>query len=129
MMAAEKIKSELSGARLSVKGRAVASSVEEALTLFCEQNAEFAQAVEQSGKTAAECVENAVMGCGSSISDIEVYRRAVQFYFEGATVHFNMTIDLGDEGFSNVQPDKPGQIRTDSDKPGGLSLSLDDLLL
>lgn len=129
MTAAEKIQSELSGAKLSAKGKAVAPSVAEALTTFCAQNAEFAQAVEQSGKTAAECVESTVKNCGGSISDIEVYRKAVQFYFEGATVHFSMTIDLGDEGFSNAQPDNLGQIRTDSDKSGGLSLSLDDLLL
>lgn len=129
MTAEEKIKSELSGAKLSAKGKAVAPSVAEALTTFCAQNAEFAQAVGQSCKTAAECVESTVRGCGTSISDIEVYRKAVQFYFEGATVHFSMTIDLGDEGFSNAQPDNPGQIRTEPDKPGGLSLSLDDLLL
>lgn len=87
---------------------------------------EFAQAVGQSSRTAAECVESAVRGCGTSISDIEVYRKAVQFYFEGATVHFNMTIDLGDEGFSNA-PEHSEQAPGTA--PGGLSLSLDDLLL
>lgn len=127
MTAAEKIRSELSGAKLSAKGKAVAPSVAEALATFCGQNAEFAQAVEQSGKTAAECVESAVKGCGSSISDIELYRKAVQFYFEGATVHFSMTIDLGDEGFSNA-PEHSKQT-PETTAPGGLSLSLDDLLL
>lgn len=127
MTAAEKIRSELSGAKLSAKGKAVAPSVAEALTTFCAQNAEFAQAVGQSCRTAAECVESAVRGCGTSISDIEVYRKAVQFYFEGATVHFNMTIDLGDEGFSNNAPEHSEQAPETT--PGGLSLSLDDLLL
>ena len=130
MTATEKIKAELKCAKLSAKAKAVAGAVEEALSLFCDQNSEFAQAVEQSGRTATECVESAVRGCGNSISDIELYRRAAAFYFEDATVHFSMTIDLGDGGFSNNQPDSVGQIRTDSDKPsGGISLSLDDLLL
>lgn len=119
MTAAEKIRSELSGAKLSAKGKAVAPFVAEALATFCDQNAEFAQAVEQSGKTAAECVKSTVKGCGGSISDIEVYRKAAQFYFEGATVHFNMNIDLGDNGFSNTSA--PAQ--------SALSLSLDDLLI
>ena len=124
MTASEKIKSELNSAKLSAKARAVAPAVAEALSVFCAQNPEFAQAVEQSGRTAAECVESAVRGCGNSISDIELFRRAVAFYFEDATVHFSMTIDLGDGGFSNAPQDAP------ADKPsGGLSLSLDDLLL
>ena len=101
----------------------VKTLVEEALSLFCDQNSEFAQAVKQSGRTATECVESAVRGCGNSISDIELYRRAAAFYFEDATVHFSMTIDLGDGGFSNAPTESL------ADKPsGGLSLSLDDLL-
>lgn len=44
MTAAEKIKSELRDAKLSAKGKAVAPSVAEALTTFCDQNVEFAQA-------------------------------------------------------------------------------------
>ena len=119
MTAEEKIKTELSGAKLSRKGQAVAHAVEEALITFCAQNAEFAQAVEQSSGNAADCVESAVRGSGDSISDIEVYRKAVQFYFEGATVHFSMNIGLGDNGFSNTPA--PAQ--------SALSLSLDDLLI
>ena len=49
MTAKEKIRHELSSAKLSAKAKAVAGAIEEALCLFCDQNAEFAQAVEQSG--------------------------------------------------------------------------------
>ena len=119
MTAEEKIKSELSGAKLSEKGQAVAPAVAEALMTFCSQNVEFAQAVTQSSRTAAECVENAVKNSGSSISDIEVFRKAAQFYFENATVRFNMTIDLGDNGFSNAS----------ESVQNALSISLDDLLM
>lgn len=33
-------------------------------------------------------------GCGSAISDLEAFRRAVRFYFPGADVKFNMTVNL-----------------------------------
>ena len=113
--------------KLSRHGAVVAEPVLNALCGFCEQNAEFAQAISQSGKSFKDCVESAVKGAGSAISDIDVYRRAVEFYFEGATVHFQMTIDLGDGGFSN---EETAEIPAPADKPsGGLSLSLDDLLL
>lgn len=101
---------------LSQKGKAVSSAVLDALKSFCEQNTEFAQAVVQTDKTFKDCVESTVKDCGSSISDLEVYRKAVQFYFAGADVHFVMTLDLGDDGFSNAPEKKT------------LRLSLDDLL-
>ena len=100
MKSVEKIKKEIKNAKLSRKGEAVSSAVIKALSDFCKQNAEFAQAVEQSGKSVAECIESTVKGCGNSIPDIDVYRRAVQFYFPGATVNFSMTVDLGDGDFS-----------------------------
>lgn len=113
---------------LSQKGKAVSSAVLDALKTFCRQNTEFSQAVVQSDKPIKECIESTVKGCGGSISDIEVYRKAVQFYFPGSDVRFSMTIDLGDEGFSNS-----AEISDDPELPAvpakkGLSLSLDELL-
>ena len=125
MNAIEKINAELKTAKLSRAGKVVSKSVVDTLAMFCVQNEEFAQAIEQSGKAIGECIEHTIKGCGGAVSDIEVYRKAVEFYFSGATVHFNMTIDLGDNGFSN----KPV---TDEDKPApktSLQLSLDDLLM
>ena len=110
--------------KLSRKGAVVAEPVVEALCEFCKQNSEFAQAVEQSGKKINDCIEYVVKDSGSALSDLEAYRRAVSFYFEGATVRFTMTVDLGDDGFSNAPATAPLV-----DKPtSGLSLSLDDLL-
>ena len=87
--------------KFSKCGAIVASSVLNALIQFCRQNSEFAQAVLQSGKSIKDCIESTVKGAnGKGISDIEVYRRAAAFYFEGAEIHFTMTIDLGDGGFS-----------------------------
>lgn len=114
--AQDKLSQELSVAKLGKYAQAVAKPTLEALSTFCEQNEEFAQAVLQTDRTFAECAENAVKGAGGSISDIEVYRRAVRFYFKGADVHFNMTIDLGD-GSDSEETAKPP-----------VSLSLDSLL-
>ncbi|MBR6995315.1 MAG: hypothetical protein IKH96_04765 [Ruminococcus sp.] len=108
-----------------IKGRkeeAIASAVREALESFCDQEPEFEQAIEQSGKTFQDCLKEVVNGCGSCLSDIEAYRRAVKFYFSTATVSFRMTIDLsGDNGAA-----KP--ITMSSNKKDTLSMSLDDLL-
>ena len=99
--AAEKLDAEFKAAKkLSLKGQAVGQAVVEALKSFCEQNSEFERAV-LDGESVDKCIESTVKNAGSSISDLEVYKKAVAFYFPGATVEMKLTIDLGDEGFSN----------------------------
>lgn len=104
--------------------RAVANETAKALMQFCEQESEFEQAIEQSGKTFHECLDSIVKGIGGSMSDLEVYTKAVKFYFSTATIHFRMTIDLsGDNG--HIDP----PITITHNKPkSSLSVSLDDLL-
>ena len=104
--------------KLSKKADAVKEYVLEALIMFCEQNEEFARAIVQTKQTISECIEDSVKGIGSASSDVDVYNKAVDFYFHGAKVRLTMTIDLGDEGFSNKQTSKSGE----------LTLSLDGLL-
>lgn len=81
--------------------RVMKESVKTALLDFCRQDYEFAQAVVQGGtfgdcmKAVAKCIKN------NSISDLDAYTAAVQFYFPGAVIRMQMTIDLigeaGDE--------------------------------
>jgi hypothetical protein len=52
-------------------------------------------------------------GVHGSISDIEAYRRAVQYYFPGAEVEMQMVI--------HVNP-----YQTTEPEPGGIVLSLSD---
>lgn len=101
------------------KGEAVGAAVLAALIDFCGQNSEFAQAVVQMSidKSIKDCIESTVKNAGNSISDIEVYKKAVQFYFPGADIHFDMQIDLGDGGFSNG-----------GDPQNSMRLSLDEFL-
>lgn len=80
----------------TVKGQkagAMKEAVRKALESFINQDDEFAQAVAQGGSF-AECMNAVAEGVGNSISDIEAYRKAVQFYFKGAEVRMVMEIDL-----------------------------------
>lgn len=75
------------------KAGAMKEAVREALESFIRQDDEFAQAVAQGGSF-DECMNAVTKGVGSSISDIEAYRKAVQFYFKGAEIRMVMEIDL-----------------------------------
>lgn len=93
----------VSGARV----QAMAPAVLEVLKSFCLQDQEFAQAVAQGG-TFSACMRAVVAGVGSSISDLEAYEKAVRFYFPGAKIHMQMTIDLvGDAAHSEPSPEAP----------------------
>lgn len=120
MTVTEKFGKELKTAKLGKKAQAVKQAVLGALEDFCGQNAEFEQAVLQGGSV-ADCIESTVKGSGSSISDLEVYRKAVEFYFPTALIRTSMTLDLGDGGYSGE--DKPITMSTNK-----VELSLDDLL-
>ena len=75
------------------KEGAMKSAVRNARLEFCRQDEEFAQAVAQGGSFQA-CMAAVAKGVGGSISDLEAYRRAASFYFDGAKVNFSMTIQL-----------------------------------
>lgn len=93
------------------KESAMKVAVRDALLDFCRQNEEFAQAVVQGGSF-KDCMTAVAKGVGGSISDLEAYRRAVSFYFDGAKVNFSMTIQL-----------EPAETEMDR---GGLLLDLSD---
>lgn len=94
---------------------AMKSAVLKALKDFVKQDAEFAQAVVQGGSF-EDCMKAVAKGCGSSISDLDAYKKAVQFYFPGAEIRMTMTIDL------------IGAAGKDEDKPKGVILDLWSLL-
>lgn len=75
------------------KEKIMARPVAEQLKAFCLQDEEFAQAVCQGGAF-SDCMEEVAKGVGNSISDLEAYKRAVTFYFPGAKVNMQLTIDL-----------------------------------
>lgn len=117
----EKLTAELKNVKLGRRETEVKNAVLRTICKFCEQNAEFKQAIEQSGKSFADCLKATVKGAGASLEDLDVYKRAVAFYFPGADIKCTMTLDLGDGGFSN------SETSTDADS-GKLQLDLDSLL-
>ena len=85
------------------KEKIMAGPVAEQLKDFCRQDEEFAQAVCQGG-TFADCMNAVAKGVGNSISDLDAYKRAVEFYFPGAKVHMQLTIDLIGDVAEKTEP-------------------------
>ena len=54
-------------------------------------------------RTLSDCCGQIIRGVGNSISDIEVYRRAVQFYFPNSEIEFKMNILLTGEAPSEEE--------------------------
>ena len=77
------------GAKENVMKNAVRRTLED----FCKQDGEFAQAVAQGGSF-VDCMKAVAKGVGTSISDLEAYTKAVQYYFPGAKIRVQMSIDL-----------------------------------
>ena len=92
-LATDKIAKELSEFKGDRYGQAVKSFVASTLTNFCGQSQRFAQVVYETPATLSDCCAEIMKGCGSHISDIDVYRGAVRYYFPGAEIEFTLTID------------------------------------
>lgn len=93
------------------KEQAIHKAVAATLKKFCEEDARFAHVVLKTRRTLSDCCGQIVRGVGSSISDIEVYRRAVQFYFPNSEIECKMNILLTGEAPSEEEmsrePEKP----------------------
>lgn len=90
----EKLEKESDTKSLNQIAKVVKDDVKRALLVFAKQEPEFAQAIAESSKTFTECLQDITKNIGNSISDIDLYRRAVSFYFDGASVEFEMKINL-----------------------------------
>ena len=101
--------------------RVLRAPVADALLSFCRSDGEFAQAVVQT-KDFDKCLAAVEKNAGTFLSDLEAYGRAAAFYFPGAKVGFQMTLDLvGDAA-------KSADSTADMQKPKRLALSLADIL-
>lgn len=113
-------KSKVSGQKEKVMAPAVLATIKD----FCKQDAEFAQAVAQGG-TFAECMKKVAAGVGNSISDLDAYKKAVQFYFPGAKVQMALTIDLIGDATGEPAPKAKHTQAMEAPKPT-LTLNLAD---
>ena len=115
--ALKKLDEEFKSGKYDKYAQVMKKDVKETIADFCRQDEEFAQAVAQGGSF-GDCMKKVAAGCGSGLSDLEAYRRAVQFYFPGAEIRMQMTIDLiGDAAKS--EPEKS------TAKPSAAGLILD----
>ena len=89
--AAEKLRRECEAGSFDRHGQVMKQAVAEALARFCGQSEAFSQKVLK-GKSFEECMKAVGKGVGDSISDLEAFRRAVQYYWKGADVRFQMEI-------------------------------------
>lgn len=103
-------KEEKDAAKVNRYAGVMASAVKRQLEDFCRQDEEFAQAVVQGGSF-AECMKAATKNVGSSISDVEAYKRAVQFYFPGAEVRVKMWVDLAGKAGEETPEEKKAPVK------------------
>ncbi len=128
--AINKLKRETNTFKGGQKEKAMQRETFAVLESFCRQSEEFSQAVVQSDKTFSDCMAAVAKGTGSSISDIEAYKKAVRFYFAGADIKCVMTIDLIGDAKSDNAPIVMTSVEPTSKpakKKSVLELLLDDL--
>lgn len=119
--AKKRLDDELKSGKFDRYGSAMKTAVHGALLGFCRQDEEFAQAVAQGGSF-EDCMK--AVGkkvTGGAISDIDAFVAAVQFYFPGAGINVQMTIDLCASVRDDAVADKPA-------KPAGIVLDLLDFM-
>lgn len=104
------------------KERVMAPAVAAQLATFCRQNEEFAVAVAYGGPF-SECMKQVANGVGNSISDLDAYKKAVQFYFPGAKVEMQLTITLSGKPAAETPKEKP---KADAQQGKVISLNLED---
>lgn len=94
-----KLEGELKNLRkdLTRQEAAMADPVCKMLISFCEQDKRFADAVFEKKETLSDCMKAVGKGVTYAISDVEAYRRAVQFYFPAADVDFKCVVVLPTE--------------------------------
>ena len=115
--AEEKLQKELNAVQ-GQKEKAMAPAVHAQILDFCRQDEEFAQAVVQGGSF-ADCMKAVAKGVGNYISDIDAFKKAVRFYFPGAEIQLQMTIDL----IGKAAEPEPATVAVPEKKPLTLNLA------
>lgn len=87
------------------------NEVANVLRNFCNQNEKFAEILFKTKRTFNDCMNEVAKNVGRGISDIDAYRRAVQFYFPNSQIEFLMKMTLTgeepNEKYINKETAKP----------------------
>lgn len=116
-LATEKIKAEFENFSGGSKEKAVSSYVSTIIQDFCRQDERFAEVVYKFKRTLSDCCADIMHGVGSHISDIDVYRNAVKFYFPNSEIEMNMTINITGEAPSEDEISKEAEKPKPKSKP------------
>ena len=93
--AKEKLAREHKAARYDQYARIMKDGVKKTLVQFCEQSEVFAEKVAH-GKSFEECMKAVAKNCGTGLSDVDAYKRAVNFYMPGAKIKAHLEIITGE---------------------------------
>lgn len=109
-LSVEKIKAEFEQFSGDSKAKAVSSYVSRILQDFCQQDERFAEVIYKFKRTLSDCCGEIMKGVSSHISDIDVYRNAVKFYFPNSEVSMNMSIEITGEAPSEEEILKEAEL-------------------
>lgn len=123
------IKEKIENEALSAKSRegkhsSFSRAMIDAMSEFCEQEPELAQAVEQSDKNFGACLDYVARQAEKGVlSDLKAYKEMVKYYFPTADVTMKMNVNLsGDNGY------EPPPIEVRKNNRDSYDLSLESLL-
>lgn len=80
---------------------------------FIEEDDRFAEVFANTVRTVSECCAAVVDKSGDVMSDLEVYRKAAQFYFPNADVEFKMNVRITGAAPSEEEMKKPADIKAE----------------
>lgn len=95
-MAEQKLNEEFKSFKGDMKAKAVSEAVKSTIIGFAKQNDKFAQYVYLTKRTLSDVVYEIMKDVKNSISDIDLYRRAVTNYCPGSEVRMLMEVDMSD---------------------------------
>lgn len=93
--AKEKLTREHDAAKYDWCAKIMKDGVKKTLVQFCGQSEVFAEKVAH-GKSFEECMKAVAKNCGTGLSDVDAYKRAVNFYMPGAKIKAHLEIITGE---------------------------------
>ena len=115
--AKEKLEEEDKLFKGSRAAKSVQSYVLRTLLSFVDQEPRFAEVVCNTQRTFSECCAAVVHNAGEVLSDLEAYRRAVQFYFPNAEISFTMGVKLTGAPPTEAEMQAPATIKPENASP------------
>lgn len=109
--AKEKLEKEDKDFKGSWEAKAVREYILKTLIRFADQEPRFAEVICNTTRTLSECCAAVVHNAGRALSDLDAYRRAVQFYFPNAEVEFVMNVKLTGAAPTAEEMQKPASIK------------------